>query len=128
MDADKIVYNDWLLSYAEKTVMTRRQRIREKTVEETYKECDKAVPYEIRNNWIEGRVELRFKYFDQVNDLQPQQSEMQAIRQEAMKVVQKLKLRAEKEAKKAAKLAALAEKMAAEGAEGAEVAEGAEGE
>lgn len=45
--------------------MKRRTRIRVKTVEETYKECDKSIPYEDRNNWIEQRVESRFKYFDQ---------------------------------------------------------------
>lgn len=33
LDADKLVYADWLLSQAEKTVMKRRNRIREKTVD-----------------------------------------------------------------------------------------------
>lgn len=64
------MYHDWLLSQGEKIVMDRRTRIRVKTVEQTYKECDKSIPYEDRNNWIEQRVELRFKYFDQPNDLQ----------------------------------------------------------
>lgn len=64
LDQDKIAYNDWLLSQGENILMTRRSRIRIKTVDETYKECDKTIPYEIRNNWIESRVELSFKYLD----------------------------------------------------------------
>jgi len=64
LDQDKIAYNDWLLSQGENILMTRRSRIRIKTVDETYKECDKTIPYEIRNNWIESRVELSFKYLE----------------------------------------------------------------
>ena len=84
--------------------MRRRTRIRVKTVEETYKECDKAIPYEIRNNWVEGRVELRFKYFDQVNDIQPNEEGIETIRRQIMKVTQKLKAKAEKEARLKAKM------------------------
>ena len=64
LDQDKGIYFDWLLSQGENILMSRRSRIRIKTVGETYKECDKEIPYETRNNWIEGRIELRFKYFE----------------------------------------------------------------
>lgn len=57
LDQDKKVYYDYLLDMGEKVVMRRRARIRIKTVDETYKECKKTIPYEIRNNWIEGRIE-----------------------------------------------------------------------
>ena len=73
--------------------MARRARIRNKTVEETYKECKKTIPYEIRNNWIESRIEGRFKYFDQVDDLKSSGSEVELIRRKLAKVNAALKLK-----------------------------------
>lgn len=73
--------------------MTRRARIRIKTVEETYKECKKTIPYEVRNNWIEGRIEMRYKYFDQVDDLKNAGSEVDVIRRKLQLVNAALKLK-----------------------------------
>ena len=63
LDQDKVVYYNWMLTKGEDTVIARRARIRNKCVSETYQECDASIPYEIRNNWVEGRIEQRFKYF-----------------------------------------------------------------
>lgn len=68
------------MDQGEKEVMKRRARIRIKTVDETYKECAKSIPYEVRNTYIEGRIELRYKYFDLADDLQASGSEIEAIR------------------------------------------------
>lgn len=86
LDTDKKMYKDWLMARGEKIVMDRRARIRLKTVEETYKECHKSIPYETRNDFIESRIELRFKYFDQADDLQASGSEIEAIRRKLAKV------------------------------------------
>ena len=64
LDQDRILYFDWLLAQGEKTVMTRRTRLRIKCVDETYNECEQSIPFETRNNWIESRIEIKFKYFD----------------------------------------------------------------
>ena len=69
LDKDRKVYYEWLLEYGERAVIDRRARIRAKCVETTYKECDKSIPYEVRNGWIEARIEMRFKYFDRLNDM-----------------------------------------------------------
>lgn len=93
LDQDKKVFYDFLIDMGEKVVMTRRARKRIKTVEETYQECKKTIPYEIRNKWIEGRIEQRFKYFDQVDDLQNSGSELEIIRRKLQEVNAALKLK-----------------------------------
>lgn len=57
LEKDRKVYYEWLISQGEKSAMARRARIREKCVELTYKECDKSIPYESRNGWVESRIE-----------------------------------------------------------------------
>ena len=91
LDTDKKLYMDWLMAKGEKIVMDRRSRIRTKTVEETYKECAQSIPYEVRNNFIESRIELRFKYFDQLDDLKSSGSEIETIRRKLAKVTAQLK-------------------------------------
>ena len=71
--------------------MKRRSRIRRKCVDTTYKECDRKLPYEVRNNYIEYKLEQRFKYFDVVNDLNTVGDEMETIRQRLAKVNAALK-------------------------------------
>lgn len=48
--------------------MARRSHMRVKSVKTTYKECDVSKPFEVRNNYIESRIELRFRYFNRLND------------------------------------------------------------
>jgi len=43
--------------------------MREKLIAEIYKECAPSVPYEKRNNYVEQALEARFKYFNNMDDL-----------------------------------------------------------
>jgi len=43
--------------------------MRSKLIAEIYKECAPSVPYEKRNNYVEQRLEERFKYFNNMDDL-----------------------------------------------------------
>jgi len=38
-------------------------------IAEIYKECNPSVAYEKRNNYVEQRLEERFRYFDNMDDL-----------------------------------------------------------
>lgn len=60
--------------------MARRAHMRSKCIETTYEECAGSIPYEIRNNWVESRIELRFKYFDQLNDMNSANNEIEMVR------------------------------------------------
>ena len=53
LDRDKIAYNEWLFRYAERCVQVRRSKLRLKCIEECYKECGPAKPFENKNNYIE---------------------------------------------------------------------------
>lgn len=84
--------------------MKRRFRIREKCVEETYAQCHKSIPFEVRNNYIEYRLESRFKYFDKQNDLGSIGDETERAKNELSKLLarfrelDKQKRQAEKDA------------------------------
>ena len=91
LQKDRKVYYEWILTRGEDEVMKRRARIREKCIEETYKQCDKKIPFEIRNNYIEGCLESRFKYFDQVNDLNSVGSEMQVTKNKLRKLLAEMR-------------------------------------
>lgn len=60
--------------------MARRAHIRGKCIETTYRECNPSIPYEVRNNYIEARIELRFKYFDVLNDMNASGNEIEQVR------------------------------------------------
>ena len=73
--------------------MARRAHIRSKCIETTYRECHGSIRYEVRNDWIEARIELRYKYFDQLNDMNSANNEIEVVRRQVAKVVAKLKER-----------------------------------
>lgn len=58
-----------MLSISEEKVTARRFNMRSKLITEIYKECAPSVPYENRNNYVEQRLEERFRYFNQMDDL-----------------------------------------------------------
>ena len=67
--ADKATYGEYLLTISEEKVTARRFNMRSKLITEVYKECAPSVPYERRNNYVEQRLEERFRYFNQMDDL-----------------------------------------------------------
>lgn len=87
------MYYEWLITQGEQKVMARRAHIRAKTIETTYRECKPSIPYEVRNDYIEARIEMRYKYFDQLNDMNSSNSEIEQVRRKVAKVVAKLKAR-----------------------------------
>lgn len=69
LEEDKRIYGEYLLSISEEKVTARRFNMRVKLIADVYKECAPAVPYETRNNYVEKRLEDRFKYFNHMDDL-----------------------------------------------------------
>jgi len=57
------------MTISEEKVTARRFNMRTKLIAEIYKECNPSVAYEKRNNYVEQRLEERFRYFDNMDDL-----------------------------------------------------------
>ena len=66
--------------------MARRSHYHCKVLEEVYRECDKSVPYQKREAYIENNLEKKFQYFKSIDESNVQQSPIELIQAELKKL------------------------------------------
>lgn len=86
LDKDRRKYADYLLSLAEKKVLTRRNHMLTKRLHECKQDCGPSVAFQTKNRYIESRLEQRLKYFDQMNDQTPTGPDGSPLRKENYKL------------------------------------------
>lgn len=69
----------------ETKVQARRSHWGKKQLADVYLNCDKNIPYQKREQFVESHLELRLKYFDTFNDLNREANEMDNVRKEIQK-------------------------------------------
>lgn len=85
LEADKLVYAEYLLKISEEKVTARRLHYRMKLLEEVYRRCTDRFPFQEREYFVESRLEQRIKYFKNLDDINNEGSEIDDI----MKLLQK---------------------------------------
>ena len=61
-------------------MQARRAHWCKKQLREVYTKCDKNIPYQKREKFVEDHLEIRLKYFDNLDDLNTADNEMDNIR------------------------------------------------
>lgn len=66
--------------------MARRAHIRQRQLKETYEECGPGVKFQVKNDYVETRLEQRFAYLSHMNDMNNTGAETEQIRKDLFKL------------------------------------------
>lgn len=85
LEEDKEAYKNYLIEQCETKILARRAHWGKKQLAEVYRKCEKNIPYQKREKYVESHLESRLKYFDTMDDLNKADNEMENTKKEICK-------------------------------------------